>query len=77
MTKSEWEKIANKFLKGKKIVRCHYMTKSECETMGWDRAGLVLELSDTAMVMFSADDEGNGPGACFTTYSDLPILPVI
>ena len=63
-------------LRGRKITNVRIMTDEEMEEMGWYRRSVVIHLDDNNMLFFSADDEGNDAGACFTTYEDLPVLPV-
>lgn len=73
----DWAEAANKKLKGQRIKCARYMTDKEVEQMGWDQRALVIVLQNGHILMVSQDDEGNGPGAVFTTFDDLPIMPVI
>jgi hypothetical protein len=62
-------------LDGLKIVEARYLTAEEAESnFGWDRSGLVLFLSNGENIVFSRDDEGNGPGACFLSKDTLPVI---
>jgi len=77
-----WGSVAEKKLKGKVISEVRYMTAEEVEHIGWDSKGLIMVLTDPdgsneLLVWPSRDDEGNGPGAIFTSADDLPIVPVI
>ena len=76
MTKSWADKAADVLL-GKTIVRVRYITENEMRDLYWDRAGVVFELNDGTIVYPSQDDEGNGPGALFTSNETTPVIPVI
>jgi hypothetical protein len=73
---ARWEKAAQ-MLVGRKIVAVHYMTDKEMEATGFERRALVLQLDNGTLAYPSQDDEGNGPGALFTTAEECPCLPVI
>ena len=82
MTKEEkekvWVKRAERVLLNKKIVKVRWMTMSEQAATGWDGdRAIILELDDGTLVYPSRDDEGNGPGALFTTDKKEPVLPVL
>jgi lauroyl/myristoyl acyltransferase len=70
------KKIKNKLL-NKKIVDIRIMDKEELKANAWDFRAIVITLDDGEMVYPSMDDEGNGAGAIFTTYEDLPTIPVM
>ena len=70
------DRVAPKLI-GRKIVGAKYMTTSEVEEMGWHCAALVITLDDGTELVPSRDDEGNDAGALFTSFDDLPIIPVI
>ncbi len=72
-----WSIIASALLLGRKIVKVRYMQASELAATGWDQAAVVLELDNGILIYPSQDDEGNGPGALFTTDENQPCLPVI
>lgn len=76
MTKSWAEQAANVLL-GKTIVKVRYITANEMRDLYWDRSGVVFELNDGTIVYPSQDDEGNGPGALFTSNENTPVIPVI
>jgi len=65
-----WEKLAEKLVVGRKIVLARWTTKQENEMLMWDQSGLLLQLEDNTLLIFSQDDEGNGPGACFVQTPD-------
>lgn len=71
-----WRKKMLEKLRGRQIVNVRIMTVQEAETLGWFNRSVVLQLDDGAMLYGSMDDEGNEAGAIFTTYDDLPTLPV-
>ena len=75
--KKSWADKAADVLLGKTIVRVRYITANEMRDLYWDRAGVVFELSDGTIVYPSQDDEGNGPGALFTSNENTPVIPVI
>ena len=72
-----WTGYAAEKLVGRTIKNVRYLSDDEKETLDWDSGSLVIELDDGNSIFPSADDEGNGPGALFTTYDDLPTIPVI
>jgi len=73
---TEWLKLMNDKLAGRKIVKVRIMTEDEMEDIGWYARSVVLHLDDGNLLFPSQDDEGNGPGAIFTNSEDLPTLPV-
>ena len=76
--RKHWDGIAGKLLTGRKITSVRYMGDDEAERqMGWDRCGLVIELDNGLQLILSQDDEGNGPGALFTSIKDHDTLPVL
>jgi len=76
-TKKKWEAQCRKNLVGKKIVGVRYMNDEEVKNHAWYRAALVILLDDGSYFYPSADDEGNDAGALFTSFKDLPTIPVI
>lgn len=72
-----WTDAARKLLLGKKITGIRYITEKEAEGLGWDRRPIALELDSGIIIFPSQDDEGNGPGALFTTDKTLNTIPVI
>jgi hypothetical protein len=60
-----WAKEASKALKGKTVEKVRYMTKSECDNMGWYNRPVVIQFTDGTLIFPSADDEGNDGGAMF------------
>ena len=75
--KKIWTEKASKHLVGKKIKSVRYLTDDEVESQGWDSSSLVIELDSGELLWISQDDEGNGPGAIFTTIKDLQVIPTI
>lgn len=73
----QWTISAGKYLKGRKIVDVRYLTDKEMDGLGWDQSAIVIKLDNGELLWASQDDEGNGPGALFTTIDELPIIPVI
>ena len=43
----------------------------------WDNRPVRIILEDGTNIFPMRDDEGNDGGAMFTTYKDLPCIPVI
>lgn len=74
-----WEKYAKKHLVGKKVSQVRYLSKKECDGMGWDAKALVIQFDDGTIVFPSSDDEGNNAGALFgqTDKGELLTFPVI
>ena len=72
-----WGGRATAKLKGRKIVEARYLDDSEMQDMGWDRSALVLYLDDGQRLIASSDNKGNAPGALFTSYKDLQLIPVV
>lgn len=73
----KWEQDCSKHLKGKTIAEVRYMTNAEQKNHDWYRKAVVIFFTDGSYIYPSADDEGNAPGALFTSFKDLPIIPVI
>ena len=70
------EKIA-KHLVGKKITKVEYIPRDEAEENMWYKRPIAILLDDRDWIYPTMDDEGNDGGAMFTTYKDLPCIPVI
>ena len=49
----------------------------EQEALGWYNSSLVIFFTDGSYLFPSQDDEGNGAGALFTSFKELPTIPVI
>lgn len=75
--KKVWDKDVAALLRGRVIVDARYMTTEEQEKVDFRRAGIMLILDNGHILYPSMDDEGNDAGAMFTTFEDLPIIPVI
>jgi len=80
----DWIEAATKALKGATVTNVDLLTKKECDDHMWDETGVVIELKmkqakgpDKIILIYpSADDEGNSPGALFTTIDNLGTIPV-
>lgn len=72
-----WRHVSLEKLNGRTIVDVQYLTDEECDDLGWSERAAVLVLDDGNSLFAAGDDEGNNAGALFTTFEDLPILPVI
>jgi len=77
--KKEWGSLARKFLVGRKIVGVYYMSEEENEEIfGEDQStNIKIIFDDGHWITASQDDEGNGSGVIFTSYSKLSIIPSI
>ena len=75
--KKIWSRHAAKLLKGRRIVDVRYMTAKEQVDIDFRRASIVLILDNGHAIFPSMDDEGNDAGAMFTTFEELPIIPVM
>jgi hypothetical protein len=72
-----WTARAQKLLNGRTITAVSYLSAEEASEMGWYGRSLAIELDNGVVIFASADDEGNGPGALFTTDEELPTIPVL
>jgi len=75
--RKRWTKICQKNLVGKKIVQVRYLNKKEMDDLGWFKTPLVMFFNDGSYMFPSQDDEGNDGGSLFTSFKDLPTIPVI
>lgn len=62
--KNNWE-LSLSYLVGRTIAKVVYMEPENLNTIGWDRAPVMIVLDDGTTLYPSMDDEGNGPGALF------------
>lgn len=76
-TEQRWTKIASALLLNRKIVKVRYLSENEAIELDWSQRCVVLQLDNGMLVYPSADDEGNGAGALFTTDKKESTLPVI
>tara|TARA_R110002051_G_scaffold324572_1_gene422459 strand:- start:1148 stop:1402 length:255 start_codon:yes stop_codon:yes gene_type:complete len=60
---TKWNKIAEKLLLGKKIVKVEYMSVKESEDMMWSYQPVCFLLNDGNWIFPMRDDEGNDAGA--------------
>ena len=72
-----WGIKAKELLLKKKIIQVRYLSKDECEDLGWNESVIAFQTDDKTWFYPSRDDEGNGGGALFTSSDAIPILPVI
>jgi len=72
-----WSKQANDRLAGKTIREARYLTEEEANNLGWEESALVIFFTDGSYIFPSSDDEGNRPGALYTSFENLPIIPVV
>jgi hypothetical protein len=75
--KDEWADALAKKIMGMKVTEVRYMTEDEKEHLGWDRCSIVIVLNDELVIFPAMDDEGNGPGALFTTIKTLSCIPIL
>ena len=74
----KWTRFAYDILVGRKIVNVQYLSKQDCENMGWDESGIALILDNGDTVIVQQDDEGNGPGSLFLLRGfEEEIIPTI
>jgi hypothetical protein len=74
----KWSKDATKAFKGKTVRRITWITEEEVKELGWSGRAPIIEFTDGSHVLASSDDEGNAPGALWTSEKGaLSILPVI
>ena len=62
---ANWVSCGEKHLLGRKIVKIRYLSKKECELMGWFSRPIVIHFDDGSLVYPSQDDEGNDGGVLF------------
>ena len=72
-----WLTDTKKCFIGKTITDVTVMSESEMKELGWSDRCLIFHLNDGTAFYASTDDEGNGPGALFTTSDQLPVVPVL
>ena len=75
--RKRWTEKCKKHLVGKKIVQVRYLNKKEMDDLGWNQTPLVMFFNDGSYMFPSQDDEGNDGGSLFTSFKDLPTIPVI
>lgn len=63
---------ADATFKGAVITGIHFLTEAELENLGWEQGTFVIAVrlknGEEHALFASQDDEGNGPGALFTTH---------
>jgi|TARA_R100000329_G_scaffold139185_1_gene120985 hypothetical protein len=73
----EWTNKIKKNLIGRKITNVIYIPLKEVKDNYWSQRPIAIELDDGNWIYPTQDDEGNDGGSMFTTYKDLPIIPVL
>ena len=75
---ARWVKYAEDRLKGRTIVGCRYLSKTECQGLDWYKRPIVMILDNGTFVFPTMDDEGNNGGALFGQSDDeemtFPVL---
>lgn len=74
-----WIDYAKKHLLGKTISQVRMLTRPEADNLGWSSGTLVIQLNDGTVLVPSADDEMNAPGALAgqSAKGDDLLFPVI
>lgn len=72
-----WITFSTKLLLHKTIVAVRVMTDAEMHEHGWTRCAVMFRLNTGEWVYPSQDNEGNGPGALFTTSDTVPTIPTL
>jgi hypothetical protein len=72
-----WEQKIGEKLVGRTIAAVRYQTPEEADGWGFTSRAIVIVFDDASFILPSRDDEGNDAGALFTSYEDLPTIPVI
>ena len=72
-----WITLATELLLHKTIVAVRFMTNEEMHDYGWTHCAVMFRLNTGEWVYPSQDDEGNGPGALFTTSEAVPTIPAL
>ena len=76
MENNKWQKLVNKHLVGRKIVKVEWLNPKETEEIyGWDQQPCEIYLDDGTILTPRSDDEGNESGAIGTNIKELPIIP--
>ena len=73
---TKWNKLVNKYLVGRQIVKVKWLSPKESEKlMGWSQQPCEIYLDNGTVLTPSSDDEGNEAGAIFTNIKELPTIP--
>jgi hypothetical protein len=72
-----WTARAQKLLVGRTITAVSYLDAQDAGELDWYGRSLCIEFDNGLVLFASSDDEGNGPGALFTTDEALPTIPVL
>jgi hypothetical protein len=77
MKDNYWQKLVNKHLVGRKIIKVKWLHPKETEEVfGWSQQPCEIYLDNGTVLTPSMDDEGNDAGAIFTNVTELPCIPV-
>ena len=75
---SDWPGTANIVLKGKKIVKVEYMSKTEANKYHWGNRPITFTLDDDTRLIVMRYDEGNDGGAlAYLNEGVDSVLPVL
>jgi len=73
-----WQKYAEAYLYGRRIMEVRYMTQEETEILGFSKRALVFQLDDGTIWFPTCDEEGNDAGTlwgqCKGTTIRIPVL---
>tara|TARA_R100000315_G_C5083165_1_gene48083 strand:+ start:60 stop:302 length:243 start_codon:yes stop_codon:yes gene_type:complete len=76
MKDNYWQKLVNKHLVGRKIIKVKWLHPKETEEVfGWSQQPCEIYLDNGTVLTPSQDDEGNDAGAIFTNIKELPTIP--
>ena len=76
MKDNYWQKLVNKHLVGRKIIKVKWLHPKETEEVfGWSQQPCEIYLDNGTVLTPSQDDEGNDAGAIFTNLKELPTIP--
>ena len=76
MKDNYWQKLVDKHLVGRKIVKVKWLDQKETDRLfGWDMQPCEIHLDNGTVLTPSMDDEGNDAGAIFTNVTELPVIP--
>ena len=75
MKDNYWQKLVDKHLVGRKIVKVNWLHPKETEEVfGWSQQPCEIYLDNGTVLTPSQDDEGNDAGAIFTNIKELPTI---
>jgi len=74
---AKWLKDVRLLMIGRTITNVALMNSEDLKAFGWSARAFVFTLDNGVQFHASQDDEGNGPGAIFTTSPNTPCIPVM